>query len=113
MWRVSFRPKAAIRTATVLILSTTGTNGDASRSHYVPRFHFHLHNNLDVPDAEGEELPGVEAAIRYAEICARLEVVQAVKDGGRINLGHRIDIEDGIGRVLDTVWFRDVVEIDS
>jgi hypothetical protein len=35
------------------------------------------------------------------------------QNGGRFNLDHRIDIETEDGQVLDTVWFRDVVNVES
>lgn len=79
----------------------------------MPRFYFHLHNTLDVPDEEGQELPSIEAALRYAEICARVEVVETLKVTGRMSLGHRIDIGDDQGSVIDTIWFRDVVSIED
>jgi hypothetical protein len=34
-------------------------------------------------------------------------------DEGKINFAHRIDIEDEQGRILDTVWFRDVVQVEG
>jgi hypothetical protein len=79
----------------------------------VARFYFHLRDELDVRDEEGQELPGVEAAIKYAQICARAEVVEILKETGRVVLNERLDIEDDRGCIVDTVWFRDVVRIDD
>ena len=79
----------------------------------MPRFYFHLSNDLDVPDEEGAELPDLDAAIQRAREQARFTLAETIKDEGRGNLAHRIDIEDENCDVLDTVWFRDVVKIES
>lgn len=79
----------------------------------MPRFYFHLLNDVDAPDGEGQELPDLEAAIKHARHCARITIAENVKDEGRFNRDHRIDIEDEDGRVLDTVWFRDAVQVEG
>ena len=68
---------------------------------------------MDVPDEEGKELPDLAAAQDCARLDARMLMGQMLKDEGHINLTHRIDIEDEQGRVLDSVWFRDVVQVDG
>lgn len=77
----------------------------------MPRYYFHLYNDVDAPDDEGKELPDLKAAREVARDNARFTFSQTVMDEGRASLDHRIDIEDEHGRVLDTVWFRDVVRI--
>jgi hypothetical protein len=79
----------------------------------VPRFYFHLLNDVDAPDEEGKELPNLEAARQQAIENARFTLGQTAIDEGKINFDHWIDIEDENGRVLDTVWFRDVVKIEG
>lgn len=79
----------------------------------MPRFYFHLRNDLDVPDDEGKELPDGAAARAYAEDLVRFEVSEAAKRDGRIVLGHRIDIEDEQHRAVDAVWFRDVLRLEG
>jgi hypothetical protein len=79
----------------------------------VPRFYLHLRNDLDVPDDEGVELPDLEAARARAIANARFTLAQTAMDEGKINFTHRIDIEDEQGRILDTVWFRDVVQVEG
>lgn len=76
----------------------------------MPTYYFHLHNDVDVPDECGEELPDMETARAHALSMARFEVAEAAKQG-RILLSHRIDVEDEHGVVLATVHFRDAVEI--
>ena len=79
----------------------------------MPRFYFHLRNDLDVPDDEGKELPDMQAALEYARTNARLEAAETLKEQGKLTLSHRIDIEDERGNVLDTVRFADVVAIED
>ena len=77
----------------------------------VPRFYFHLHNDADVSDESGKELPNVEAARAEAVDMARFEASESVKREGHIILSHRIDIEDESGAVLATVHFGDAVQV--
>jgi hypothetical protein len=79
----------------------------------VPRFYFHLLNDVDAPDEEGKELPDLEAAREHARRCGRVTIAESIKDQGRFNLDHRIDIENERGEVLDTVLFRDVVQVEG
>jgi hypothetical protein len=79
----------------------------------MPTFYFHLHNDIEAPDDEGKELPDIDAARAYAETNAVDLMAATLKEKGRINLGHHIDIEDGTGRVLATVRFGDVVAIEG
>jgi hypothetical protein len=77
----------------------------------MPRYYFHLHDDMDVPDPEGTELPNVEAALASAMAQGRQMAGDLVKEEGRLHLSHRIDIEDALHSVLDTVLIRDVVTI--
>jgi len=78
----------------------------------MPRFYFHLHNDIDVPDEEGSEHADLAAARIYAECNAREMMGELLKEEGRVALHHTIDIKDSSGRVLDTVIFRDVVRVE-
>jgi len=79
----------------------------------VPRFYFHLRNDLDVPDDEGKDLPDLEAALELAASEARKLAGEIVKENGRITLSHRIDIEDDQHKLLASVSVRDVVRVES
>ena len=79
----------------------------------MPRFYFHLINDMDVPDGEGKELPDLEGAGQEAARQARMLMGQMLKDEARIDLSHRIDIEDEHGAVLATVSFKDVVTVSG
>jgi hypothetical protein len=78
----------------------------------MPRFYFHLHNDIDAPDEEGKEFADLAAARAYALFQVRHVVGETAKETGRIVLSHRIDIEDDQEQVLDTVRFDDGVEIE-
>ena len=91
----------------------SGTKGKAGRFSRMPRYYFHLHNDVDSPDDEGRELPDLEAARRIALHNARFTAGETVKDRGHLIGNHRIDIEDENGTVLDTVHFRDAVKIEG
>ena len=79
----------------------------------MPRYHFHLHNDVNCPDEEGVELPDLQAARKTALHNARFTAGETVKDRGHLFGDHRIDIEDENGAVLDTVYFRDAVKIEG
>ena len=77
----------------------------------VPRFYFHLRDDLNVPDEEGSDLLDLEAALQRAATQARKLAGEIVKEQGRITLSHRIDIEDEHHEVAGTVLVRDVVRV--
>jgi hypothetical protein len=79
--------------------------------HGVPFFYFHLHNDVDARDEEGKDLPNLDAARQLAIHQARFTLAETIKDSARVNLGHRIDIEDEQGNVLATVHFREALTI--
>lgn len=83
------------------------------RSAAVPRFYFHLLNDVDVPDEEGRELPDLEAARQFAAQSLRFTTAESLKEQGRIVLKHRIQIEDAEGNVLHTVRVSDVVQVEA
>jgi hypothetical protein len=78
----------------------------------VPRFYFHLYDDLIVRDEEGRMLPDVKAAQAVALHCVR-ELASEQVLGGRLYLRHRIKIEDELGANVGTVHFRDAVEVIS
>ena len=79
----------------------------------MPRYYFHLYDDLDCSDQEGVELPDLNAAQAQASREGRLLMGDLLDREGRIALHHRIDIEDEQGVVLATIPFRDVVAIET
>lgn len=79
----------------------------------MPRYFFHLLDDLDVPDEEGTELPDLEAARAHADSQARLMFAAAATEQGRVVLSHRIDVQNEAGAVLASVRFGDVVKVEG
>jgi hypothetical protein len=79
----------------------------------VPRFYFHLYNDVDAPDLDGIELADLAAARQFALTNARFTAAETIKETGRLVPDHRIDIEDEQGKVLDIVYFADAVTIEG
>jgi hypothetical protein len=79
----------------------------------MPHFYFHVLNDIDARDEVGSELPDIEAAIAHATQAAREMMAEVLQTEGRLSLDHRIEIENGDHRVVDTVLFRDVVKIEG
>ena len=75
----------------------------------MPRYYFHLHNDVEAPDEEGKEFPDLAAAKDYAISEARTLAAEQIKEQGDLVLHHRIDIADESGSILDTVRWADVV----
>ena len=78
----------------------------------VPRFFFHLYDDMIVADLEGAEMLDAEAACARAVASAR-EIACAEVMQGRLDLNHRIEVEDETGELLATVYFRDVIQLQS
>lgn len=72
----------------------------------MPRYFLHERNDMDVTDQNGLELPDLQAARTVAS--GRL-----ASDHKPCLQARRIEIEDEEGRVIDTVWLSDVVQIVS
>ena len=79
----------------------------------MPRYYFHLRDDLSADDEEGLDLPSPDAARARAEAFARALIAASVLERGLINLAHRIDVANEEGRDVLTVTFGDVVAVDS
>lgn len=79
----------------------------------MPRYFFHLHNDVDTPDCEGMDFDNLEAARKFALKEARFTAAETIKEAGHFIGDHRIDIEDENGTVLDSVYFRDAVKVEA
>jgi hypothetical protein len=76
----------------------------------VPRYFFHIVGDNEQPDFEGCELAGADEARAMAVSECRRLMGDAIK-AGRLDLTHRIDIEDVFRRSLGTVRFGEAVMI--
>lgn len=75
----------------------------------MPRYYFHVREGQEISrDAEGQELPDVEAARREAVSASREILGEKLLHGGSLN--HRqIEIADETGHVVDVVSANDVL----
>jgi ATP-dependent 26S proteasome regulatory subunit len=76
----------------------------------MPLYRFHVRNDIDAPDDEGENLHNLAAAHLKAIDYAR-DLASAAVRQGRLDRKHRIDVEDEDGKVLVTVTFAEAVEV--
>ena len=85
------------------------------RTDYLPamrRYFFHLYNDVDTLDEEGQIFPDLTAARANAVKEARELMLETVAEG-RINFSHRIDIADEAGQVVGTVTFGEAVTVEG
>ena len=77
----------------------------------MPRYFFDLHDDLTAFDEEGRLRPDLESAKATALIEAR-EIIQAnVRDFGKFDVSHRIEVRDETGAIVHTIHFDDAVEV--
>ena len=79
----------------------------------MPRYFFHLYNDVEARDEEGVEMPNIGAARMAALRDARFTIGETIKAEGCFVGDHRIDIEDGEGNVLESVRFKDAVKVEG
>jgi hypothetical protein len=79
----------------------------------VPRYYFHLRNDMDADDEEGQDLPDLETARERAVQYALEMTAVSVKETRKINLHHRIEVADEAGAILCAVEFGDVLRIEG
>lgn len=78
----------------------------------MPRYFFHLYNDVVAMDEEGVDLPDLEAARANGIKEAREMMLETVAEG-RINFSHRIDVADESGAVLATTPFAEAVRVEG
>ena len=76
----------------------------------MPRFYFHLHNDIDSVDEEGRDLPGIDAARREALEEARSMAAESVRLG-HLDPSHYVAVTDETGETLFRVRFGEAVRI--
>lgn len=78
----------------------------------VPRYFFHLFDDLTVIDEEGVELPSPAAAREHAIANARTMACAELTEG-HLNLKHRIEVTDESASTILTLRFADAFELES
>lgn len=77
----------------------------------MPRYYFHLVDDIGARDEEGSLLDGVEAAVSHARTAAKELAADEVRRG-KLCLDHHIIVATEAGDAIETVMFRDVVRVD-
>ena len=78
----------------------------------MPRFYFHVYNDIVAMDEEGLELPDLDAAREQAMESARELVCEGIHKG-HLNLDHRIEVEDEAHNSVLTVSYRDAFTVSG
>lgn len=78
----------------------------------LPRFRFHLYNDVETQDLEGRLFPDLRAARDEAVRCARSLMASELTAKGEISLRHWIEIETEEGD-MHIVTFGDTVRVNS
>jgi hypothetical protein len=78
----------------------------------MPRFFFHLYDDIVSIDEDGRELADIKAARDVAVGEAREMMTETIL-AGRINFSHHIDVADETGALVATVVFRDAVTVEG
>jgi hypothetical protein len=76
----------------------------------MPRYYFHLFNDVTSIDEEGAEFPSEAIAVQRAQANAREMAAESVRDGHLV-LSHRIEVGNETGDKIATVHFGDVIEV--
>ena len=76
----------------------------------MPRYFFHVYDDIIAEDEEGVELPNLAAARLKALIGARDLIAEQVRRGYFV-LSHWIDVVDEQGEPVLTLTFKDAVDI--
>lgn len=78
----------------------------------MPRYYFHLFNDVNAEDEEGLILRDDTVAMQKAMTSARELAAESVREGHLV-LDHRIEIENDGGQKIGVVRFRDVVRVEG
>lgn len=78
----------------------------------MPRFFFHVYDDIVALDEEGMELADTETAKAMAVATARALAADQVAKG-MLTLHHRIEVTDETGAHVATVAFRDAVLVEA
>jgi hypothetical protein len=93
-------------------MTLIGTQRGATRCLGMPRYYFHLYNDVVTTDDEGVELSDLAAAREHAIEEARVMVCESVKKG-HVNLEHRVTVTDETGANVLAITFREAFMLDG
>ena len=76
----------------------------------MPRYFFHLFNDVIALDEEGQVLPSDAIALNRGRANARVMAADSVSHG-KLNLDHRLEVQSEEGETIGTIYFRDVIDL--
>ena len=76
----------------------------------MPRYFFHLFNDENFKDDEGQELANAAVALQRAVTEAREIAAESVRNG-KLNLGHHIQVVQDDDEEIGKVTFREAIQI--
>ncbi len=79
----------------------------------MPRYFFHIYNDLVARDPEGLELADAESAVREAHRGVRSLAAEQVLRSARLVLHHFVEVEDSNGEIIAKITFRDAVAVED
>ena len=79
----------------------------------MPRFFFHLHNDVQSKDDEGTVLPDLSAARAEAIKGAREVISEEIRARGTLHLSHWVEVENDSGQQVLVVPFRECVAVSG
>ncbi|HEX8480632.1 MAG TPA: hypothetical protein VF650_01875 [Allosphingosinicella sp.] len=79
----------------------------------MPRYFFHIYNDVVSHDDEGLELADPQAAVSEAHRGALSLAAEQVLRHARLALHHFIEIEDSDGAVIAKVTFGDAIAVEE
>ena len=77
----------------------------------MPRYFFHVHDDMIVEDEEGRELPDEAIARENAVEEAQILICESIRRHGSVNMDHSIVVADEDGAELFAVMFREAFQI--
>lgn len=78
----------------------------------MPRYFFHVFNDEQTHDEEGQEFPDLARARLAAEQACRILAAHSIVEHGHFVRGHRVEIANAHGETLAVVSFGDVVQVE-
>ena len=77
----------------------------------MPRFFFHVHNDIDADDEEGVELPASTDLRAYTRDCICGLICDSIKRHERLNLDHYVLVTNEVGQDVLKLTFREAFTI--
>jgi hypothetical protein len=91
---------------------SVGTARPGAVLRHVPHYFFHLHDELDVADEEGTELPDSRAAREHAIGEVRAVACESIRKG-YLDLSHYVEVTDEQGSTVAIATFSEAIDVSG